>query len=69
MFTTCAHKQRARGWTHAQILDPMQTCHKYHPSSFHNEVATLLPIALLMGDSLQAECLKETEYNCSYSRK
>lgn len=59
-------QQHARGWTHAQILDPVQTCHKYHSSSFHNEVATLVPIALLMGHSLQGRCLSETESSCSF---
>lgn len=67
MFT-CAHKQHARGRTHAQILDPMQTCHKYQASSLHKEVATLLPIALQMGDFYKQR-LNKSEHSCGNGRK
>lgn len=67
MFT-CAHKQHARGRTHAQILDPMQTCHKYQASSLHKEVATLLLIVLQMGDFYKQR-LNKSEHSCGNGRK
>lgn len=70
VHSICTQHAHTLGWKHVQILDPMQTCHKYHPSSFHNELATSFPtIALLMGHSLQEGCLRETETSCSYSPK
>lgn len=53
MFITFAVNNMRR---HSQMLDLVQK--KCHPSSFHNEQATLLPIAMLMGDSLQGGSLK-----------